>query len=774
MSDENASTVPHTFAIDPTGKPVALTDNQVAAAADNGFTPVAGNVARALAKANENDKYVDQNWGTAGKFAAGAASGLSAGLAPSIAARLGLVDPGHLEAAEQSGAFTAGDIAGMLAPTILTGGAAGAGEEGIGAIAKALRYGTPAGLIGEAGLGAERLVGRFAGESGLLGRIGTPALRMAARGATEGALINMSHEVSRNIIQDKPFTAQAILAAGEHGALFGGLTGGILGGAGAAAGAGFDIVGGRIAGGAARAGGEAENRAAIALKRMGASDADIAEMYSREGGLVKAVRGMHDVLENGSATFASDTPTIRMVSSDQAAKYAEVARDTLKQLTDEAPLVPRGGVLTPRLQDLANSFKGTLEHQAATSIIKDLNKNLQGLKTWEGWAATREQLADRVDLAPAGSLKGDIYKKTLQVFDDEFTGAMRKANPELADQFAAATQGARNAEEMVRWSSKKLAAEQGVKPIHLDNSDMATLGYSMLTGANPLVAGGIMAAKHIGAHVQSKMEPYMAEAAYRSAIGAEAGHATMNIGKKISDSVGKLVNGGRRVASNEDAKSFSRPKLSYTPESYEKAIELADSLTSAAHQAKVREVTDALAQAGHEELADEMAQTYGRAVAYINNARPKGTHTKEYKAGSLGKTAKAIGLNTQEMKFVRVLHAATQPVDAVLNGIERGDISRDAVNAVAYIMPDMMNRISQTFAMKVAEMKEQGKHMPADKIALAGCVLNYPVDSKLEKSYIDEVQKAHAANQAPPPAEEGPRPPNTDISAYQTPMQMSV
>ncbi len=763
--------VAEAFAVDAAGNPVTLQEHQVQAAQDVGYKPVSGQYATDLQGAKENKEYVDENWGTAGKAAMGLGSGLTLGLGPAALAGLGIVDPGHLEAAQETGAYTAGDIAGMIAPAILSGGEAVAARGAAGAsrslIGRALAL-SPAGLMNGTGGAAERLIGRFLPEAGLLGKLGAPTLKMAARGASEGAIVNLSHTVADNIIQNKPLAAQALLASGVDGALFGGLTGGILGGVSAVAGAGVDVLGGRVASGLA--GGTAETSAAKALKRLGATEGTLTKLGS-EGNLVTPLKGYYKVLQDGGESLASETGTISKTAKAMEAKYAAVADDAVAQLQRESPSVldNRLAQMSERIKtDLVGAYQGTMEQGAVSKIYAELKKDLSGMKTWEHWTSTREQLADRMQAA--GGIQKDVYKTALSAFDGELTAAMQKANPELATTYQAAATGQRNARDLVEMINHKSAVETSAgNPLHFNGADAATMGYSVLSGGNPMIGAGLIAGKKIVAHVQQKLQPAIAEAAYRSAIGANAAHATVSVGNRISDGLKSFMTGTRQTAIGKHSPGS---KLSYTMANYQKSMDLADELTSAAHGAKVRELTNALSLAGHDELSKEMAGTYDRAVAYINQNKPKGG-SKEHAMGNLGKTAKAVGLTTQGMKFMRQLHSMVNPMGAVIDGLQKGDVSRDAVAAMKYVYPDIHQDIVMRASQEIVSMKEEGKYLPADKVAMLGLVLDAPVDSKLTKEYIGEVQKGLAANKAPAPEQSSPAP-ITDTSSYKTPLQATV
>ncbi len=202
-------------------------------------------------------------------------------------------------------------------------------------------------------------------------------------------------------------------------------------------------------------------------------------------------------------------------------------------------------------------------------------------------------------------------------------------------------------------------------------------------------------------------------------------------------------------------------------------MKLADELTSLAHQSKVREITDALAEQGHPDMAKNMAETYGRAVAYVAQNKPK-KGTDAHKAGKLGKTPAAMGLSTGDMKFIRGMHTLTKPMASIIGGLERGDLSRDAVAAFQYTFPAAAADLNMRVAQELVEYRNEGKFVPADKVAMIGTLLNHAVDSKLEPEFVDACQAGLAANKAPPPDEGAAPPPATDVSSFQTPLQTSI
>lgn len=767
MAGDRRGVVAH--AIDDAGNAVALQEQQLAAARDNNFTPISASEAATRAQADADANYVDQNYGTTGKLALGALDGLSLGLAPALGVRTGMLDAGHLDAARQSGAYTAGDVAGTLLPAFLSGGTSLEAGAAKGVVGKALAA-TPAGMMNAAGGLTERLVGRLLPEAGLLGKTATASLKMAARGATEGALMNVAHEASNDIILNKPLTAQALLASAEDGALFGGLAGGILGGGAALAGHGVESLGNRAVAGVAGQGGE--RSAGVAIERLGLKG-KMGELAEREGRFVGAVRQYQDVLQKAETSFAAPTSAIRANTLKLVEEQEAVAADALRELG----LIQKPG--RGPIQQLASRmekeymvmYRGTADQQQARRIYESLGARLNNATEWEHWAANREILAN--EAKKAQGLKKNIYESALNAFDDEFRLAGSTVDEALFKQYAAATTTKRIGQEIVEGTTGKLAEEASRgNPLHLNPVDGATGAMGVIMG-NPLGAAGIVLSRKLTGYAQQKLEPIIAEYAARAAIGSSAGAATVNVGARLSGALKNFMTGARVSTERAHAEGRAPKKLSYSMKAYEEQMKLVDQLTSAAHQAKVREHTEALAMAGHEELATELQNTYGRAVAYINANKPRG-RGDEYAAGSLGKTPKAMSLDTQGWRFMRIVHSALDPVGTVVSGLKDGSLSRDAISAIKYVMPDLHQELVVRASQEVMAMKAEGKFLPADKEALLGVALDYPVSSKLQKDFIAEVQQGLAANKKPPPDGGQSPPPVTDISSYQTPLQSSV
>jgi hypothetical protein len=113
----------------------------------------------------------------------------------------------------------AGAVGGTIGATLLPGGAPAAGGRLLSALT------APGRVVAGAGRLAEGAVGAL-GVGGKAGR----ALGMGAAGAAEGFLVGAGEAASAAALENRDLTAEKLLAAGGHGAVFGAVGGTVLGG----------------------------------------------------------------------------------------------------------------------------------------------------------------------------------------------------------------------------------------------------------------------------------------------------------------------------------------------------------------------------------------------------------------------------------------------------------------------------------------------------------------------------------------------------------------
>lgn len=786
----------------------------------SGAKPISMAEAEEAASAQADLDYVNQNWGPVGKFAAGVGSGLTLGLGPGLAARAGLADPGHLQAAETSGLFTAGDIGGTLLPALLSGGTS-LEARGLGS---ALKY-TPAGILEAAGSGTERYLGKLLGTSeGLIGKLASKPLQMAARGAVEGAAINLGHNVGQSLITNEPLSAESIAASGADGALFGGLLGAGLGTVGALGSSAVESL--SKFGSASKYGNTIKE--GVVARRLGMSS-DVVEDATAAGGVSKRIQGYQSALDKGGtgAKIGSSDEAIVKGASEGKKIYTAERASVIELLEEQAkPFAPSYDRLAGRLEaEIVAPRVGTMSEAAADSFVQKAQAELASLKpyrsvpievsavpagetvipgvgpkapktehigatepysvkndipvdnSWKRWIKTRDQLEasiskDSAMYNPLMVNSNQLKKELLNIMDSEIDAAMRSAESAsvgadtlkgIADKYAGASTGIKIAEELENMVGKRAASKLLSTEPSLTARDFALFGVSAATGS-PIAGLGWLAAKGLNRKFGASLEPALAQMAYDSMAGTKAVAATNQTKTKIKDSLGKFFSSSAK-ASPKAGYSYKASKTKgssesgqYSRKSYEDTLSRTEQLISANHQEKVRRYSEELGAMGYTGLGAQIQDVNNRAVQYLMWNMPPRKGSNNIK--SLRPIPVPKGLDMQEFKFLRAMKGVTSPL-SILDDMENGSLSRDQVKAMKYVYPEVHREIVEEAANQIYEMKAAGQYLPMDKIASLGIALDSPIDSTLESKFINGVQsvlKSASAQSQPQQSQSQPQP----------------
>lgn len=729
--------------------------------AQQGRTFVSPETAKAEYGQEVGQERVNQEYGPVSQGLLGAASGLTLGLGPAGYAYLSGDKKFGQDLGLMSGSspFFAGEAAGMLLPAIFSGGES-VGAKGL--IGQVFAH-TPAGLMGRVGGAAERYALRALPEaSSALGKAGTTALSMAARGASEGAIMNMSQQISRDLVQDAPLTAQSMLAVGTsglEGALMGGLLGGAIGGTGSLLGSGLKAAGGL----------GADKSGMAALKRIGASAADVEQMGAK-GTVKEALQGYHDtVMKPGGVNFSSDIGQINKVARETLEESQAVQKDIIQKLDREMPASkPSMARVSARMsQEVVFPYQGTLAQAEAERAVGGILEGLAGKEgagppTWAKWVESRNQLAERVGAAVSDpALKQRVTQQALTVMDGELNSAMAAAaegagEAGLAAQFQAASAQERMAKHLSEMTSRKLAAGSGGLSQYFNPQDARS---SLWLGAlgHPASGAALLISKAVGRAVTDAVEPFLAQRSYEMAIGAKAAGSVAAVRSKAKEAIGKFFNTGRNeaVAGTDrsrrgEAAAFGRrdtkpakPK-EFTREDFDKAQETVSQLLSAQHARTVQSFAESLAATGHPELGQEIMNSYQRAAQYVAY-----NQKKERPPTTLTKQPKSWGLDAQEWKTLRSLGIIGRPL-SVLDKMQDGSLSIDEVKTLKYVYPDVHKVIVEEVSAAIFQAHQEGKTLPVDKVTQLGVALDSPIDFYLEPEFVASVQASMVIPQQNP------------------------
>lgn len=755
------------FVIDAAGnvKEVASDADQVTRLQSEGRQFVGEDYARQAADRDAAQQEAAGRWGTVPSAAMGFGSGLTLGLGPAAAASItSLIDPATGQAAKRdlqalSGTtpFFAGEVAGMLAPLVFTAGEAGVARAGIGSLARA----TPAGLLGEAGGFAERLALRALPETtSALGSVGRGALGLAARGAAEGAILDVSHNIGKGLINDAPLTAQSLVASGAEGALLGGLLGGALGGLSSGLGKGLEAVSEKI-GGKVASGGEA-----TVLKRLGATATDVQKL-TEEQGVREALKDINDLmLKPAGESFASSTNKINKVATESAESFRKVQQDLFTTLQKEAPqLVPDMGRIQARLtQEAVLPFQGTLSAQAVEKAVGRLESKLVGLGettgtqsygTWKAWMDARAQIAEAGKLVGNPTVSADLKSKILGVFDSELNAAIEDAgkfigNGGLAKQLQAARAGERLAEHLADMTAAKAASEAlaGSEKSLFQSGDLGNVGLSAMMG-HPIAGLGMLATKGLGRMFQEAVTPQIAQKAYELSVGAKAAGSVSTVKDRISQATKTILDTSKKAGLRAGAKAATSELPKMSRDKFEQRLERTNELISPMHQEKVRQYAMAVEAAGQPKLAQEILLANMRASQYLQANMPPSMKVNQ--STSLMAQPKMHGLSMDEWKFLRIDGAVKSPL-SLMDKIEDGSVTREEVQAVKYVYPDIYTQMVAGVTEGIYDLKQEGKTISLEQVTNLGIVLDAPIDPVLEPSFISAVQATLQIPEQPGPA----------------------
>lgn len=357
----------------PDGTVGTVPEAEVGQAVDAGAQVVSEDVLR-------HARVLEQYGGVGGQAAAlgaGAARGLSFGLSDLAAAEFAPGLKEDLAGLKEANpiASTTGEIAGAVAPTLLSSGA-GAGlslrgaVRGIGVL--------PRGVSALGGI-AERGVAGLVGEAApsILGRAAQGALALGARGAAEGAFYGAGQTISESALGDSDITAEKLMAGAGRGAL-----------AGLAVGGGF----GALEGGASAAMGKLRSK-------------------------LDSVRAARDVAPTPSNLAPAEQASPAVVPGSVVEKYAshfENAEQLADAWKNRAKLFAR--------------HDDTLE-QATRSISDDLSKAVKAEQAVDMASFGEAKAAQMARLVPEGDMAARVAQREAAL---DIVGKTRAKLDELA------------------------------------------------------------------------------------------------------------------------------------------------------------------------------------------------------------------------------------------------------------------------------------------------------------------------------------------------------
>lgn len=681
----------------------------------------------------------------------GAARGLSLGLSDQLLTKTGAVSPEYLQKQEEFNPEIGltGEIAGAVAPALFSGGSSIAGN---------ILSKTPAALatnLGKqvGGLGAKAV-------SPLVSKVVTKATELGLGSAAESALFGAGKAVSEAAIQNKPLTAEAILADGGYGALIG------LG-MGAGLGAGAEIIGTGVKKGIGKISdlveksGDLESR--LVARGLGANKKQMGSILGNEfkqeaiNDAYKAVvNGIEDTGNGFKDSFKkSSEKTLGLdsikISNEElasgvnqlkakAGKTIEDSLDTVQSVTDSKDFLKQMDVARNDInsidfagKDKVNNYLDRLK-QELTSVDELGNVTYLDMTAKDLWSI-RKQLDDVIynskDLTPSG-LRAD----------NSFTNALAKGrqNVEKRLEEMIETSGGNTFSEYKAAKKAYAGAADIEKLIEHQNSKSANNLFGLTaydSGAAGAIIGGAPGAA-IGFLGRKAIAEYGDKAALYILSNLEKRAGTLN--KLVDDSISGLVGTARKGGTISTISTVKDKNKSYD----EKVKELEE------QQLRIDEIKNGINDnlgnmgAAAPETALQLRDKTLNAMDFLNAKLPKRPENNPF--------VKYQVPESEIDKFNRYAVAVENPT-TIMKNLKGGYISPEEVEVLKKVYPEIHLKL-KTKALDLLAQNKKGKdvnyqlRIQLQKLLDTKADVNlYPTSIKSLQQSFENPQQSQSQNQ---------------------------
>jgi hypothetical protein len=766
-------------------------------AADVFETPGAGSSA---APSQLADQLADERASTVGARAAafgiGAGNALTLGFGKAAAAGAGQVFGGdegqaatekYIREREERNPYAmgAGEVTGLVAPALLSGGAslaargsglarglATAGEVS-GAPLRAL------GLAGDIGasLGERAAVAAGASEGGLISRLAGHA----ARGAVEMPAFEIGNAVSRAAIHDEPLTAEQLYAAGLHGVLTGAIGGAALGGIGSLA-TGTGKLAGKLA---ERSGALAEELGLPAIPRSGSEAREVIEAFrdrkslSALGGNVKQLEKFGpeggSFWKDAAAMVRERLPGVKDFATMTKREFAERApalvdeigneRNELFRAVEQTGAKPNLAAVAEKIRPIEAELAADIAGRKHVGNIANNREFLEGLAAkGAGFKEVQQQISSlkREIRTAARQGEGTLADQKQKIVD------LLDAEIDRAGVSAIDSQGGVGAEWAARWRkntrdyalAKRIeeAAEKGaIHEARNRSGGMSEHLGSILGGVVGGVPGAIGTAiasnlaRRYGDQVLATVAAKAAKSDAVRAIGDQVSHAITSSasafagGRSIRTAVETVQRGAPHAAvwANEANQIYQRGK--------ERSAKEGERDYHAKRDALARVTPEAVAErtAGLSDLPGVQAQLQAQALKAAEFLKsklpPEAPNLHPMQAG----IAKPRDPAPSEItKFERYARAVDDPL-SVVEDMARGRITRESVEALRAVYPRLYGEAVGAVTAAVAQRKEP---LSYDREVQIGILLGIETTPMLSPALVRNAQATYAPVPAASPS----------------------
>ncbi len=643
-------------------------------------------------------------------------------------------------------ASTTGDIAGVVAPALLSGGTSLAAKTASAGVATAAK----AGLKAE-GITAKALA-KILGESGrkkLAKEVIVKSISKGTGSAVEGAAFGAGQLLKEDALGKADFNAENLLAHAGSGAIFGGAVGGVFG-------VGSAIIpvvkNGKVVDYVSKKISNVVDKAENAAELAGFNAIQKDKLRSTAWG-EKIYKGLPDFftkkvkLERGY-----NVSTIRKRVESLVKTTGDDIGNTLKKIDDDLALIGTNINKTQLADDIIaplNKKYIELAKSGDIEIKKQADQVLERINGWKEWGKTGEKISaqdiniiktrlqknadfdpnvksftNELNVEVSESVRSALFK-TIDGLPPQLAQSSKKLQDAFLDYGTAVTIQEKIIAKEIKESSKKF----------IENKDIL-LGVGAVISGSPLAATTLAVKKFAESDFKRKL-----------VLLSNVEKANAVIGKKISTGLKSFVNNTKKVAVPASTKALlssgfiqpintkKRKKVKTKKEAFEAISENLNKLvTDSDALSSYLERNQLIESQAAPNTGNAVNQSLITAISFLESKIPKdpapgsGLFSRKFEPSSL-----------EIAKFERYLEAVENPT-SVLNDLESGSLTREGVEAVKSVYPNLYNRIQNEAIEQISE----NQNMEYSKRIQLGMLLELDSDSSLIAANITGLQQTFA------------------------------
>lgn len=729
------------------------------------------------------EKYGDQSL-KAG--ALGAARGLTFGLSDVALRKSGILSEEELRELDErnKAASVGGEVAGVIAPSLLTGGT-GAVARGAQTATTGIRGATRAGQAVERA--AAEALKKVLKKDTVAQQIVKNSIPKAAGSAVEGTFYGTGELLSEDALGRAEFNAENLASSAGLSALIGGGAGGIFGTAQSI----VPIVkGGKIVDYASKRLKPGTDVETAAAKLSGLTPSKITKL--------KAQRP--EVINNLPNFYRTRLDLKKFDSAEKLAKKTSESIDTIGKEIDDTltkiddlatvDVLPTKAEVGQKIQTTLSQLQKDFQGLPSTAAKRNLRKIQNEMKAWDSWsnnAATltaKEVQELKTRLQRLAKWEKSFDKLSLdEKMAREASEAVRSSMFDIAERVSTVD---KNLAEQLRQANLDYGTAMTITESLSKKADREAIkdfaGFKDLIFADVLSELGNAGLAGLGVVGKKYLE---SDYRRRIQILKQVEKANKKADNKITSGIKNFLTKPQKAARPTSMKILTESTYA-TPENSDKKPKnrqeafknIKNNLETYAGDPEI--LIDRLTRNGirMEKVApnttNSLKSTVLKGVTFLQNKLPRDA-SPTIKFPALQRPSQPSSLELA--KFERYVEGVDNPL-SVIDDLEEGTLTREKVEAIRFVYPDLYLRIQQKV---MDDLSESETEVPYQKRLQLGILLDIPTDASLEPQNILGLQETFQIEPDTPEAEQATvKPTMTGLGkvkiseGMKTPMQKAI